>query len=300
MNETAAVPTRSGLIALVGRPNVGKSTLLNHLVGQKVSITSRKPQTTRQRLLGIKTVGDAQLVFVDTPGFHLGHKKALNRYMNRTVSTTVADVDLILFLVDRLHFTEEDEQLLGNLARVQCPVFLVINKVDTLEDRTQLLPFIEIARVRFPFVEVVPVSALKEQNTAELEATVIRYLPRNTWLFPEDQLTDRNARYLAAEFVREKITRQMGDELPYEVAVEIEEFRYDNEVHHISALILVEREGQKKMLIGNEGSRLKLIGTEARKDLERLLDGKVMLKLWVKVKSGWSDDERALRSLGFD
>jgi len=300
MSEAPAVPTRSGLIALVGRPNVGKSTLLNHLVGQKVSITSRKPQTTRQRLLGIKTVGDAQLVFVDTPGFHLGHKKALNRYMNRTVSTTVADVDLILFLVDRLHFTEEDEQLLGNLARVECPVFLVINKVDTLEDRTQLLPFIETARTRFPFVEVVPVSALKEQNTAELEATVIRYLPQNTWLFPEDQLTDRNARYLAAEFVREKITRQMGDELPYEVAVEIEEFRFDNEVHHISALILVEREGQKKMLIGNEGSRLKLIGTEARKDLERLLDGKVMLKLWVKVKSGWSDDERALRSLGFD
>lgn len=298
--EPASTATRSGLIALVGRPNVGKSTLLNHLVGQKVSITSRKPQTTRQRLLGIKTVGAAQLVFVDTPGFHLGHGKALNRYMNRTVTTTVADVDLILYLVDRLHFTDEDEQLLDTLARVQCPVFLVINKVDLLEDRTQLLPFIDAARVRFPFAEVVPVSALKDHNTAELEAALVSHLPENPWLFPEDQLTDRNARYLAAEFVREKITRQMGDELPYEAAVEIEEFRVENGVNHISALILVEREGQKKMLIGSDGSRLKLIGTEARKELERLFGAKVMLKLWVKVKSGWSDDERALRSLGFD
>lgn len=294
------VSTRSGLIALVGLPNVGKSTLLNHLVGQKVSITSRKPQTTRQRLLGIKTVGDAQLVFVDTPGFNLGHGKALNRYMNRTISVTIADVDLILYLVDRLYFSEEDEQLLGNLAKVQCPVFLVINKVDLLEDREQLLPFIAGAQTRFPFAEVIPVSALKDHNTAALEATLVKHLPENPWLFAADQLTDRNARYLAAEFVREKITRQMGDELPYEVAVEIEEFRVENGVSHISALILVEREGQKKMLIGEEGSRLKLIGTEARKELERLLDTKVMLKLWVKVKSGWSDDERALRSLGYD
>jgi GTPase len=292
--------TRCGLVALVGRPNVGKSTLLNHLVGQKVSITSRKPQTTRQRLLGIKTIGSAQLVFVDTPGFHLGYKKALNRYMNRTISSTLGDVDLILFMIDRLHFSDDDEQLLGNLEQVQCPVFLVINKVDELKDKTELLPFIDVARTRFPFAEAVPVSALKEQNTAELEATLIRYLPENPWLFPEDQLTDRNARYLAAEFVREKITRQMGDELPYEVAVEIEEFRVENGIYHIGALILVEKAGQKRMLIGSEGSRLKLIGTEARKELERLFDSKVMLRLWVKVKSGWSDDERALRSLGFD
>jgi GTP-binding protein Era len=292
--------TRCGLIALIGRPNVGKSTLLNHLVGQKVSITSRKPQTTRQRLLGIRTVGDAQLVYVDTPGFQLGYKKALNRYMNRTISNTVNDVDLILFMTDRLRFTEDDDRLLDGIRKVQCPVFLVINKIDELEDRAQLLPFIDSARTHFPFAEVVPLSALKEQNTDALEATVIRYLPENPWLYAEDQLTDRTARYLAAEFVREKITRQMGDELPHEVAVEIEEFKVENGVYHIGALILVERAGQKRMLIGAEGSRLKMIGTEARLELERLFDSKVMLKLWVKVKGGWSDDERALQSLGYD
>jgi GTP-binding protein Era len=299
-SPSGAAPTRCGLIALVGRPNVGKSTLLNHLVGQKVSITSRKPQTTRQRLLGIRTVDNAQLVFVDTPGFHLGQKKALNRYMNKAITNTVGDVDLVLFMLDRLRFVEEDDMLLEKLSSLQCPVFLVINKVDELNDRTQLLPFIDTAKEKFPFAEVVPVSALKEQNTAALITTLVRHLPENPWLYPEDQLTDRNARYLAAEFVREKITRQMGDELPYEVAVEIEEFRVENGIHHISALILVEKSGQKKMLIGNEGSRLKLIGSEARKDMENMFDGKVMLKLWVKVKSGWSDDERALRSLGFD
>lgn len=292
--------TRCGLIALVGRPNVGKSTLLNHLVGQKVSITSRKPQTTRQRLLGIKTVGNAQLVYVDTPGFQLGYKKALNRYMNRTISTTVNDVDIILFMTDRLRFTEDDDKLLAGLGKVRCPVFLVINKVDALDDKEQLLPFIDAARNYFPFAEVVPLSALKEQNTDALEATLIRYLPENPWLYDADQLTDRTARFLAAEFVREKITRQMGDELPHEVAVEIEEFRIENGVYHIGALILVERASQKRMLIGAEGSRLKLIGTEARIELERLFDSKVMLKLWVKVKGGWSDDERALQSLGFD
>lgn len=292
--------TRCGLIALIGRPNVGKSTLLNHLVGQKVSITSRKPQTTRQRLLGIKTVGDAQLIYVDTPGFQLGYKKALNRYMNRTISNTVNDVDVILFMTDRLRFTEDDDKLLAGLGKTQCPVFLVINKIDALDDREQLLPFIDAARQHFPFAEVVPLSALKEQNTDALETTLVRYLPENPWLYAEDQLTDRTARFLAAEFVREKITRQMGDELPHEVAVEIEEFKVENGVYHISALILVERAGQKRMLIGAEGSRLKMIGTEARLELERLFDSKVMLKLWVKVKGGWSDDERALQSLGFD
>jgi GTP-binding protein Era len=298
--QDAGTPTRCGLVALVGRPNVGKSTLLNHLVGQKVSITSRKPQTTRQRLLGIKTVGQAQLVYVDTPGFQLGYKKALNRYMNRTISNTVNDVDVVLFMTDRLRFLEDDDILLEGLRKVECPVFLVINKVDALDAREQLLPFIDTARSHFPFAEVVPVSALKEQNTAALETTLIRYLPENPWLYAEDQLTDRTARFLAAEFVREKITRQMGDELPHEVAVEIEEFRVEGGVYHIGALILVERDGQKAMLIGSEGSRLKSIGTEARMELERLFDSKVMLKLWVKVRGGWSDDERALKSLGFD
>jgi GTP-binding protein Era len=293
--------TRCGLVALVGRPNVGKSTLLNHLVGQKVSITSRKPQTTRQRVLGIKTLGGAQLIFVDTPGFHQGYRKALNRHMNRTISATLLDVDVVLFVIDRLGFSEEDDALLQQLRYLTRPVFLIINKTDELDDITALLPFIDSVRQQHPlFAEIVPLSALKQQGTDALEATLVRYLPEQPWFYPDDQLTDRSARFLAAEFVREKITRQMGDELPYETAVEIEEFRQEGAICHISAVILVEKETQKAMLIGNAGSRLKLIGTEARKEMERMFDSKVMLKLWVKVKAGWSDDERALRSLGFD
>ncbi len=293
--------TKCGLVALVGRPNVGKSTLLNHLVGQKISITSRKPQTTRNRVLGIKTVGTNQLVFVDTPGFHRGINKAINRYMNRTISTTLLDVDVVLFVTDQLWLGEEDEALLVQLQRLHCPVLLVINKTDELADKSLLLPFIDQVSKQWGFFkEVILVSALKLQNTDALEATIVRYLPTQDWFYPEDQLTDRNARFLAAEFVREKIVRQMGDELPYETAVEIEEFREEGSLYHISAVILVEKETQKRMLIGEGGSRLKLIGTEARKDMERMFDCKVMLKLWVKVKSGWSDDERALRSLGFE
>lgn len=299
MNETSQVHY-CGRVALIGKPNVGKSTLLNHLVGQKVSITSRKPQTTRQRLLGIKTLGSAQIIYVDTPGYQQSYKKALNRHMNKTISSTLMDVNLVLFMIDRLRFFEEDEHLLENITKANCPVFLVINKIDEMADKEQLLPFIDMAKSKYAFAEIVPVSALKQQNTEALESTIVRYLPENEWMFPEDQLTDRNSRYLAAEFVREKITRQMGDELPYEVAVEIEEFKLVEKIYHISALILVERDGQKKMLIGDAGSRLKLIGTEARKDMENLFGYKVMLKLWVKVKSGWSDDERALRSLGFE
>ena len=291
---------RCGLVALVGRPNVGKSTLLNHLVGQKVSITSRKPQTTRQRILGIKTSGEAQIVFVDTPGFHQGIDKAINRFMNRTISSVVGDVDVILFLTDRLYLLAEDEALLQNCFRSGCPVFLVINKTDLVGDKEALLPFIDDVSKRFGFAEVVPVSALRKRNTDQLERAIVNRLPVNDWLFEEDQLTDRNARYLAAEFVREKITRQMGDEVPYEVAVEIEEFREQAGIYHIGAVILVEKETQKRMLIGEKGSRMKLIGSEARRDMERMFDCQVMLKLWVKVKSGWSDDERALRSLGYD
>lgn len=292
--------TRCGLVALVGRPNVGKSTLLNQLVGQKISITSRKPQTTRHRILGILSSGRDQIVFVDTPGFHSGHDKAINRYMNRTVHAVLGDVDLILFMTDRLHLLAEDEVLLQRCLAAGPPVILVINKVDVLQDREALLPFMADIAARFDLAEIVPLSALKRQNTDALLKLLRAQLPANPWLFDEDQLTDRNARYLAAEFVREKITRQMGDEVPYEVAVEIEEYRQEGPVCHISAVILVEKESQKRMLIGEGGSRLKLIGTEARKEMERLFDTRVMLKLWVKVKGGWSDDERALKSLGFE
>jgi GTP-binding protein Era len=305
MNPTTTDPSdaaqsRCGLVAIVGKPNVGKSTLLNFLVGQKLSITSRKPQTTRHRLLGIKTTGNLQMIFVDTPGLHSGQQKAINRYMNRTVHSVIQDVDLILFMVDRMKWSAEDDLVVQQLKRCDTPVFLLLNKVDLIDDKSILLPYINELKELHPFKEIFPLSALKEHNIEDLEAAIARYLPEGDFYYPEDQFTDRNARFLAAEFIREKITRQIGDELPYEVAVEIEEFRQDGNVIHISALILVEKTGQKRIVIGEGGSRLKLIGTEARKDIENLLGSKVMLNLWVKVKSGWSDDERALKSLGYE
>jgi GTPase len=298
--NNSSIQSTCGLVAIIGRPNVGKSTLLNHLLGQKLSITSRKPQTTRHRLLGIKTEASSQIVYVDTPGLHKGVDKAINRYMNKTVSSVIQDVDLIIFLIDKFKWTDEDELVLENLEYAHCPVLLVINKIDLLTEKDRLLPYIEDLSKRFSYKEIFPVSALKGHNVDELERAIIKYLPEGEHMFPEDQLTDKNSRFLAAEFVREKITRQMGDELPYEVTVEIEEFKAENNIIHISALILVEREGQKRIIIGKNGASLKLIGSEARKELEQLFDSKVMLKLWVKVKSGWSDDERALRSLGYD
>ncbi len=288
-----------GFVGIVGRPNVGKSTLLNHILGQKISITSRKPQTTRHRLLGIKTDDNSQIIFVDTPGLHSDVDKALNRYMNKTVNTVIKDVDVILFMIDGLKWNPEDDLVLTNLSAVDVPTILLINKIDRINDKTKLLPFIEKLASKHSFTEIIPISALKMEGIASLEEAIVKRLPKSAYLFPEDQLTDKNARFLAAEFVREKITRQMGDELPYEANVEIEEFKVDKEILHISALILVERDGQKKILIGKNGSGLKLIGSEARKEMEQLFDAKVMLNLWVKVKSGWSDDERALRSLGY-
>lgn len=299
-DQPKAATTRCGLIAIIGKPNVGKSTLLNFLMGQKLSITSRKPQTTRHRLLGIKTLANTQMVFVDTPGMHSGQNKAINRYMNKTVQSVIHDVDLILFMVDRMKWSDEDELVLRHIKQCKTPVFLLLNKVDLVTDKDILLPYMEEIRQLHPFAEIFPLSALKEHNIEALESAIEKYLPKGDFYYPEDQLTDKNARFLAAEFIREKITRQMGDELPYEVTVEIEEFEQDGKIIHISALILVEKTGQKKIVIGEGGSRLKLIGTEARKDIEDLLGSKVMLKLWVKVKSGWSDDERALKSLGYD
>lgn len=289
-----------GFVAIVGRPNVGKSTLLNYLMGQKLSITSRKPQTTRHRLLGIKTQGSAQIIYVDTPGLHKNFDKAINRYMNKTVSSVIKDVDVVLFLVDGLKWTEEDELVLDCLQDSVCPVLLVINKSDLLSNKEHLLPHIEMLSQRREFADIIPLSALRGHNVERLGQCVIQYLPQGKHMFPEEQITDKNSRFLAAELVREKITRQMGEELPYEATVEIEEFKQVKNILHISALILVEREGQKRIIIGSEGKRLRLIGSEARKDMERLFDIKVMLNLWVKVKRGWSDDERALRSLGYE
>lgn len=296
MNDT---PTRCGYVALVGRPNVGKSTLLNHLLGQKISITSRKPQTTRHKVLGIKTDGENQIIYVDTPGMHREEPRAINRYMNRTADSSLQDVDVVVFVIDRLRWTDEDEWVLQKLHRAQRPVVLVINKVDLLEDKSALLPWLQAATEKYPFVELVPISALRGHNLTDLEATLAKLLPENPHLFPEDQITDRSERFLAAELVREKIMRQLGDEVPYAMTVEIESFRADGNLLTIDALILVERNGQKKIVIGSGGERIRQIGEDARKEMERLFDSKVMLRLWVKVKSGWSDDERALRSLGY-
>lgn len=292
--------TRCGYVAIVGRPNVGKSTLLNHILGQKISITSRKPQTTRNAVVGIKTEGDVQIIFVDTPGMHLGQQKAINRYMNRAATTAMKDVDVVVFVVDRFIWTEEDEAVAEKLQHINSPVILAVNKVDQIEDKETLLPHLQQLAEKLNVAEIVPISALRNNNLDRLEQLITERLPEGIHMYPEDQITDRSSRFMAAEIVREKITRQLGDELPYEMAVEIEEFKQEGNLLNISALILVERDGQKKILIGDKGARIKLIGTEARIDMEKLFEMKIMLKLWVKVKSGWSDDERALRSLGYN
>jgi GTP-binding protein Era len=290
---------RCGYVAIVGRPNVGKSTLLNHILGQKLAITSRKPQTTRHNMLGIKTEGNVQAVYVDTPGMHKNGETALNRYMNRTASAALKDVDVVIFVVDRMRWTEEDQMVLERLQYVEGPVLIAINKVDRIEDKAALMPHLEWLQQQLPKAEIVPVSAQQGHNLAALEVLIASHLPENEHFFPEDQITDRSSRFLAAELVREKIMRQLGAELPYQITVEIEQFKQQGKTLHIHALILVERDGQKRIIIGDSGERIKRIGTEARKDMEVLFDSKVMLNLWVKVKGGWSDDERALQSLGY-
>lgn len=292
--------SRCGYVAIVGRPNVGKSTLLNHILGQKISITSRKPQTTRNAVVGIKTEGDVQIIFVDTPGMHLGQQKAINRYMNKAATSAMKDVDVVVFVIDRFIWTEEDEAVAEKLQHLSCPIILAVNKVDQIEDKETLLPHLQSLSEKLTVAEIVPMSALRNTNLDRLEQLITERLPEGIHMYPEDQITDRSSRFMAAEIVREKITRQLGDELPYEMAVEIEEFKQEGNLLNISALILVERDGQKKILIGDKGSRIKLIGIEARGDMEKLFEMKIMLKLWVKVKSGWSDDERALRSLGYN
>lgn len=291
---------RCGYVTIVGRPNVGKSTLMNRILGQKLSITSKKPQTTRHQIVGIKTEGELQVVYVDTPGLHLDDKgRALNRYMNRAASEALRHVDVIVFLVDRTAWTEEDEAVLEKLKFAKCPVVLAVNKVDLLKDKSVLLPQLEQLATKLDFAEIVPISAEKGHNVEHLEEVVERYIPEGVHLYPDDQITDRSSRFVAAELVREKLMRNLGDEVPYGTTVEIEEFGHDGGLLTISALILVEREGQKRIVIGNKGEVLKGIGRDARQDMERMFDCKVMLNLWVKVKRGWADNERALHSLGY-
>lgn len=250
-------------------------------------------------MLGIKTDAHAQVIFVDTPGLHKAATKAINRYMNRAASSAIRDVDVIVMVVDRTSWTDEDQMVLEQVKAASAPVILVINKVDLLPDKGKLLPYLQSVAERYEFKAILPVSALNQHNVDALEEEILSELPWGVHFFPEDQITDRSQRFMAAEIVREKIMRQLGDELPYAVAVEIEEFKQQGKVLHISALILVERKGQKQILIGGGGSRLRSIGSDARRDMEPMFDSQVMLRLWVKVKSGWSDDERALRSLGY-
>ncbi|MBQ4246329.1 MAG: GTPase Era [Succinivibrio sp.] len=289
-----------GFVAIIGRPNVGKSTLMNHLIGQKISITSRKPQTTRNRVMGIDTEGEYQAVYVDTPGLHREEKKAINHLMNRAAESALGDVELVLMVIDPNRWTDDDEMAFHRVKQSGAPVVLVINKVDTIADKETLLPLIDRLSKSITFKDIVPVSALRGTNLHILKQLIHDALPEGDHMFPDDSITDRSSRFLAAEIVREKLMRQMGDELPYESTVEIEEFKEEEKLLRISAAILVERDGQKKMVVGAGGSRIKMIGTEARKDMEKLFDNKVFLRLFVKVKAGWSDDARALKSLGYD
>lgn len=289
-----------GFVALIGRPNVGKSTLMNHLLKQKISITSRKPQTTRHRILGINTTEAGQAIYMDTPGMHNNEKRALNRYLNRTAETALLGVDVIVWLIDGLSWHEYDEVIFKKLEQAGLPVILAVNKVDKVKDKEAILAFFAEARHRFPFEHLIPISALKKTNLDQLESLIFELLPESGLIYPEDQITDRPERFLAAEIIREKLTRRLGDELPYELTVEIERYEENTDITKIYAIIWVERLTQKNIVIGKQGEMLKKVGTDARHDIEKLIGQKVYLQLWVKVKKGWSDNERALQSLGFN
>jgi len=298
-SKSAEAAFRTGFVAIVGRPNVGKSTLLNRLIGQKISIVSSKAQTTRHRVTGILTEENAQFVFVDTPGFQTQHRNALNRSMNRTVSQVLSDVDLVFFVVEAGRFGEDDAKVL-EVMPADAKVILVINKVDQLKDKAVLLPFIDKLRQEREFVEIVPLSAERGSNVQALIGAATLLLPEGVPMYEEDEITDRSERFLASEFLREKLFRLLGDELPYGIAVEIEKFETEGRLRRIYAAVIVDKASHKGIVIGKGGEKLKRISSEARVELEKLFDGKVFLEVWVKVKSGWADDERALKSLGYD
>lgn len=310
-NKAQSSDFKAGFVAIVGRPNVGKSTLMNHMLGQKLSITSRKPQTTRHRIHGILSTDEMQAVFVDTPGIHQNEVRAINERMNKAAFSALVDVDLVLFVVDSDQWREDDLLTLQKLGETDLTVVLVINKADTIKDKGAILPLIETFSDSFDFADIVPVSALKNQNLDRLEEVIASHLPVAEPIFDTEQITDRSERFLASEIIREKIMRSAGDEVPYDLTVQIDEFK-DEPAHldpktgrprkamtFIDATIFVERSGQKAIVIGEKGQRIKQVGIDARRDMEQLFDKKVMLTLWVKVKRGWSDDERALNSLGY-
>ena len=290
---------KSGTIAIVGRPNVGKSTLLNRLIGEKISIVSRKAQTTRHRIMGILTRPDAQFVFVDTPGFQTKHTNALNRTMNRGVSQALAEVDVVILVLDADHFDERDKAVI-QLLPPERPVILAVNKIDQIKNKTKLLPILAKLAEQHAFAAIVPVSAAKGSQLEDLLAETRKHLPNNELLFGEDEITDKSEKFIASEYIREKLFRLIGDELPYAATVEVEKFEVDGALRRISAAIVVDRQAHKGIIIGKGGETLKRIASEARQDMERLFDGKVFLEVFVKVKSGWNDDERLLKSLGYE
>lgn len=292
--------SKCGFIAIVGRPNVGKSTLLNIVLQKKISITSDKPQTTRSQVLGIKTVGPIQEVYIDTPGIHNAEKRAMNRYMNRLASSVIVDADIIVFMIDATRWQEDDELILEKIKHSKGPVILAINKVDKLKNKALLFPLIEKLQAKFGFTHIIPMSATSGENIAALESEIIALLPEGPHLFPDEQITDKTPRFQVSEIIREKLIRATGEEIPYSTNVEIESYKDEEKLLSISAIIWVEREGQKPIVIGIGGERLKAIGTQARKDIERLFDKKVFLRLWVKVKDNWTDDDRILKSLGYE
>jgi len=291
---------KCGFVALIGRPNVGKSTLMNHLLKQKISITSRKPQTTRHRILGINTTDKSQVIYMDTPGMHNDEKRALNRYLNRTADATLMGVDVVVWLLDGLYWHEYDEIIFKKLEQAGLPVILAVNKVDKVKEKDDVLAFFADAMQRYPFAHLIPISALRNINLEKIETLITELLPERELIYPEDQVTDRPERFLAAEIIREKLTRRLGAELPYVLTVEIERYEEHDNLTKVYAIIWVEKASQKMIVIGKDGEMLKKVGTDARLDIEKLLDQKVYLQLWVKVKSGWSDSERALQSLGFN
>ncbi|HTO58482.1 MAG TPA: GTPase Era [Pseudomonadales bacterium] len=291
---------RCGYVALVGRPNVGKSTLLNHLIGRKLSITSRKPQTTRHTVLGVETLGAAQAIYVDTPGIHDGGGRAINRHMLRAATGALADVDIVVTVFERLRYGDDDARVVDLVRAARGRKLAVINKIDQLEERERLLPHIARLDELGVFEAIVPVSALRGTGLDDLKRQVLERLPEGAHLFPADQFTDRTERFIAGEIVREKLMRRLGDELPHRITVLVERFVDGNRIVEIDATIFVERDGQKAIIIGRNGSLLKSVGQDARHDIEALIGRKVMLRLWVKVKAGWTNNESGLQRLGFD
>lgn len=299
MTKDTEAHFRCGFAAVVGRPNVGKSTLVNALLARKVSITSPKPQTTRHRILGIKTSADAQIVFVDTPGINYAESRALNRYMNRAAHGAIEDVDVSVLVVEALIWKPEDQRVADRVKSSKRPIVLVLNKVDRVRPRSKLLPFIDYLAHDHGFDEIVPLSALKGENLQALESAIKRHLPESERLFPEGMFTDRGERFLAAELIREKLMLRLDQEVPYRLSVVIEEMAVRHDVLHINATIWVERPGQKAIVIGRKGDLLKQAGTSARREMQRLFGQRVDLRLWVKVKDDWSDNDRALASFGY-